>query len=98
MSDDTVATTLKPCLEMVLDDQTVEIYRELIRDYAHDVRGRVASIKLELYLLERKLGADTSVLFARLKAEVEDLIAQLESLNHRSKPCRSSSQRTADAL
>lgn len=89
MSDDTVATTLKPCLEMVLDDQTVEIYRELIRDYAHDVRGRVASIKL---------GADTSVLFARLKAEVEDLIAQLESLNHRSKPCRSSSQRTADAL
>lgn len=62
------------------DTQTRSWFKGLISDYSHDVRGRIMSIKLSIYLLERKSSPENDAVIARLKEQVEDLTRIVEKL------------------
>ncbi len=55
-------------------------FKGVISDYSHDVRGRIMSLNLSLYLLERKSAPGNEALIRRLKEQIADLTHLVEKL------------------
>lgn len=71
-----------------MDEVTAEWYEELISTHSHDVNGRIMSLKLTLYLLEKQpLSADMQRLVDRLKLEVDSLTDMVKDLRQGATPC-----------
>lgn len=72
-----------------LDDMTAEWFEGLIGIHTHDANGRIMSLKLSLYLLEKQtLTDDMQRLIERMKIDISDLTQMVEHLNGESHPCQ----------
>lgn len=71
-----------------IDETTAQWFENIISDHSHDIKGRIMSLKLNLYLMEKHaLNADVQRLLDRMKIEVNDLTAMVEHLQAGSTPC-----------
>lgn len=71
-----------------MDAATAKWYEGLISDHSHDVNGRIMSLKLSLYMLEKQpLTSDMQRLVDRLKTEVDMLTNMVKDLHQGATPC-----------
>ena len=85
---DTSTTLNFDCYNM--DEMTAEWYEGLIHEHSHDVRGRIMSLKLSLYLMEKQLlSGDVQHLIDRMKGEMNDLTRMVQDLYDHTNPCDS---------
>jgi len=71
-----------------MDETTAVWFESLIRNHAHDINGRIMSLKLNLYLMEKQsLTPDLQRLVDRMKMEVNTLTQMVEQLQVGSQPC-----------
>ena len=75
------------CLDISDGDSTAARLLETISDHSHDVRGRIASIRLRVHLLEKQAPADVQPLIAPLKEELALLTQMVSDLVSKSRPC-----------
>ena len=71
-----------------LDAMTAEWFEGLIGTHSHDANGRIMSLKLSLYLLEKQgVTDDMQGLIERMKLDIVDLTKMVAHLRGDSKPC-----------
>ena len=81
-----LSSTDADCFEM--DTPTAKWFDDLIGDYAHEVKGRIMSLQLSIYLLEQQsLNADMQRVIERMKADINILTHGVEHLREDAHPC-----------
>lgn len=72
-----------------LDDMTAEWFEGLIGNHSHDANGRIMSLKLSLFLLEKQeLTGDMQRIIERMKTDISLLTGMVAHLREDSHPCQ----------
>lgn len=75
------------CVEKPMEPDTVEYYETLISSFSHDFRGRLASLLLNIHLLEKQPELESDEKLHQLKTAIMELNDMVSDMRNASHPC-----------